>query len=87
MSSLHGLVQELGNRRFDVVNLWLRFIVFNSFSKLQRPDNKVPNEETEELADEEQKYGSHGLGFEKPRARVKTSPMKGTQASRASQMP
>ena len=65
MSSLHGLVQELGNRRFDVVNLWLQINAFNSFSKLQRSDNKVPNEETEELADEEQEHGSHGLGFEK----------------------
>jgi hypothetical protein len=54
-----------GNQQSDVVNLWLRFIVFNSISKLQRPNNKVPNEETEELADEEQEHSSQGLGFEK----------------------
>ena len=46
-------------------HLWLQINAFNSFPKLQRPNNKVPNEETEELADEEQEHGSHGLGFEK----------------------
>ncbi len=46
-------------------HLWLQINAFNSISKLQRPNNKVPNEETEELADEEQEHGSHGLGFEK----------------------